>query len=528
MPQFIASRIRSPSGGTGPSAALGEIVADLSMSFAARRDIGLARQFLADKFGETRFWLYGAGTHSAALLAHFADAWATHLAGIVDRDPAGRTHFCGFAIHGIPDVVRDSGAPILVAHPFFESAMADGLRAAGVEDWRIHHLYLNPDFIELSRTSLAPIINQVPAVILGSTRYITVSDGDLAQILDPAVIPYLAFDLFEQTEPRPPFTLIPMDKSVDAVVAALESLRPRLVYLRTKMETDFLAYLVRQVLPDCILVHELWDFSVVFEDRTLVQWLKFPAAFIEASRLAECWSVRESDLILSKWGGKEWAQLFDDGIGTELFFGGIGAAPPPLAVPRTGGVPRVLYAGLLPKPEDLSAMPYDYNFLGRLERLAQSDAAEVTILNSGHECADLDETYRDYVTRFAAAGIRYGRRVAYVDLMSIAAEHDFGWLALDEREEWDLGKRWLVPMRFTGYVQAGLPIVISEPWGLCVDLVERFSAGIVLEDDSDLAARRALREANPDSLRRGVRELHAQLRQSNLRILTKISNLLRA
>ena len=528
MPEFIASRIHPPSAGTGPEAteALAKIVGDLARAYAARRDMSLALEFLRDKFGGSRFWLYGAGTHSEALLACFGDAWREHLAGIIDRAPAGRTHFHGIPVHGIEHAGQGSDEPILVAHLFYEAEMAAALCAAGIDRSRIRHLYLDPDFIELSRQTLPRMDGNPDAVILGSTRYISVADSELARVLDPATTPYLAFDLFDQTEPRPPFTVQSMGKSVDAVVAALRSLNPGLVYLRTTMETNFLAYLVRQVLPDCVLVHELWDFAVVFEDDTLVRWLKFPPAFIEASRLAECWSVRESDLVLSKWGGPQWAELFDDGIGTELFFGGISGGPAPVNPPPAEGPPRLLYAGLLPKPEDLAAMPYDYNFLGRLERLSQAGAATVTILNSGHGRPEADWIYRDYQTRFSQPGIRYSRRVTYDALMGIAAEQDFGWLALDQRDHWDTGKRCIAPMRFTGYIQAGLPVIISQPWSFCIQLVERFSAGIVLQGDGDAEASQALNAADPARLRQGVQALQAYMKAGNDRVLDRLAGLL--
>jgi hypothetical protein len=528
MPSFITERIKAAKAGNGPSAwsVLDRLVTELSRRFAARRDIDLAKRFLADTWTAPRFWLYGAGSHSAALLMHFGATWQGRVAGIVDRDPAGRTEVAGCPILPIDAAVVASDLPILVAHPFYETEMAEGLTAAGVYPARIHHLYTAPDFIARSRASLPDYGAPVRAVILGSSRYTTVADSELAAALDPATTRYLAFDLFEATEAKPPFTVIPMDKSIDAVVAGLKALRPKLVYVRTKIETDFLVYVVRQVLPDCVIVHEVWDFSVVFEDDTLKNWLKLPEILIESSRLAECWTVRDGQLVISKWGGAEWNTLFDDVYGTDLYYGGIAETPKAIAH-RTGtGVPRILYAGLLPKPEDLGAMEYDYNFLDRLERLARNGTAEITILNSGHEGPEMDAFYRGYEIRFAETGIRYHRRVSYAALMEIAADHDLGWLALDQRETWGMGKNWIMPMRFTGYIQAGLPVIVSPPWGLCVDLVEKFGAGIVLAGDSDAEVTAALARANLAAMRNGSRDLHAHMLASNRRILRHISALI--
>lgn len=528
MPSFISDRIKKPLAGNGPEAwpALGAAAAELSRRFAARRDLTLGTQFLAESWTPPRFWLYGAGGHSAGLLEEFGQVWANRIAGIVDRDPAGRDTFHGHRVLSIDAEVAASDLPILVAHPFYETEMAEGLVAAGIAPARIHHLYLNPEFVARSKRSLPNYGEPVPAVILGSTRYTTVADSELATVLDPATTRYLAFDLFEATEAKPPYVVTPMDKSIDAVVAALTALRPKLVYVRTKMETDFLAYIVRQTLPDCVIVHEIWDFSVVFEDDTLRNWLKLPEILIEASRLAECWSVKTSSIVLSKWGGPQWDKLFENLVGPDLYFGGISARAAPTRPAGRGGVPRLLYAGLLPKPGDLGAMEYDYNFLERLERLAGSGAVEVTILNSAHEGHGQDALYRDYETRFSRSGIVYRPRVSFSEMAEIATHHDFGWLALDHRDQWDMGKNWITPMRFTGYVQAGLPIIISKPWGLCINLVERFGAGIVLQGDSDEELIAAIRDVDLAALSAGVNDLHGHMLNSNRRNLRYIAGLL--
>ena len=70
MPEFIPDRIKLPASGVGPRAtqALANAVAVLANSYAARRDLTLAVRFIAETFVAPRFWLYGAGTHTTALL----------------------------------------------------------------------------------------------------------------------------------------------------------------------------------------------------------------------------------------------------------------------------------------------------------------------------------------------------------------------------------------------------------------------------------------------------------------------------
>jgi hypothetical protein len=89
-----------------------------------------------------------------------------------------------------------------------------------------------------------------------------------------------------------------------------------------------------------------------------------------------------------------------------------------------------------------------------------------------------------------------------------------------------MGKNWIAPMRFTGYIQAGLPVVIGPPWGLCVDLVQRFTAGIVLDSDDDDAFMDALTRADFGTLRAGVARLHAHMLASNRAVLAPIKSVL--
>ena len=97
-------------------------------------------------------------------------------------------------------LVHDTESPILVAHPFHEEEMYADLVSQGIDPSRLHRLYLDPDYIDMSRRSLPDYGGPVQALILGSTRYVTVSDRELARVLDPATTPYLAFDLFEASE----------------------------------------------------------------------------------------------------------------------------------------------------------------------------------------------------------------------------------------------------------------------------------------------------------------------------------------
>ena len=333
----------------------------------------------------------------------------------------------------------------------------------------------------------SPFAAAVTAVILDAGTNSIVPDAELARVFDPARTPYLAFDQFENSNADSLFAVTPMTKSLDAVIAALRRLRPKLVYLRTTMETDFFAVMVRAVLPvgETLIIHELHDFAVAYDDQSLHRYFGIDGELAEISRRAECWTLWESRIVFSPRGGSGWNALFENDCGSTLLFPGIGAAAPDLDYrPVAGQAPRVL---------SLDASP---------ERTRFGDRLHVTILDPASDVMNRD----------------------FVDL---AADHEFGWLGFDPPDNGDVAKGWIIPPAFTRYIQAGLPVIVAGTWSLCAELVRQYGAGIVLSDgEGDASAAAQIIAADPLSLREGARRLHAYMLESNRRVLAPIADVI--
>lgn len=522
MPALDPTLICRPNAYDRLDEALAAAVARLSVEYAARRDVEIAVSVLDAVLPARRFWIYGAGTHTATLIERMRAP--ERVAGIVDAFPGERHSFCGFDILSVADFARRTDEIVFVAHPAREGEMVDTLLASGIARHNIVTLYQSAAYVRAVPPPRDLPAGPVPAAIVGDTRYIVIADAVLAEVLDPATTPYFAFEWHAQPKPDGPFRKIDLGKSLDHLAAALRACRPRLVYVRGFIQTAFLAYFVRQILPDCVLVHELWDFTVLLEDDQLADMLLLRPETIETARLTDLWSVQHSDMAISKRGGRAWDRYGLDGTPpARIYFSGVTAEAPPPPRPHAG-LPRLAYAGILPAFAELPRAKYDYTFLPLMQEAVAAGLAGIGIFNSLH-LASAPIGFEIYEAWFGERGIAYSPRVDYATLMAELAGYDYGWLAVAPRDDWDPDKPVIAPARLTGYVNAGLPLLVNEPFSYCVDLVREFDAGLVLEEYSVEGLRDALRQADPARHRAGVQRLKAHLLAENDKLLADLAAL---
>ena len=150
---FDNKKIKAPLAAPGPAAdaALDRAVDHVSRTFAAKRDLKLACSFLSENWHAPRFWLFGAGTHSAELIKHFGETWHGRLIGVGDRNPAGRTEIAGTPIVPASELAHDTESPILVAHPFMKRRCMQTWFRRGLT----HHDFT--DFISIPTISTCPV-----------------------------------------------------------------------------------------------------------------------------------------------------------------------------------------------------------------------------------------------------------------------------------------------------------------------------------------------------------------------------------
>jgi len=254
--------------------------------------------------------------------------------------------------------------------------------------------------------------------------------------------------------------------------------------------------------------------------------MEFSDQAIDTSLLAELDTARRGDLVISKRREIFWPP----GLGTagapyRHYFGGMPPASPSQAPPHSAAdaAIRILYAGILPRPDQQSAHPSDYDFLPLLERLAADGAFQVGLYNQMHDSPDQDRSFQNYIDRYRTGHVRYHRRVPYDKLLEEATSFHFGWLCRQAGDERIPDTRLVFGQRFTGYVFAGLPVLVDPGWEAMAELTTRFGAGLVLPEAAD-AETVAGRIAGADlpALKRGVAALRDYMTKHNIDVLETI------
>lgn len=495
-------------------------------AFRAPRDFAAACRFLIDELGEETVLLYGAGTHSAALLA---TPVGPRVSAIIDRE--GRD---GLTFHGLPVLspAQAAAAPgrIAVAHPLWEPDMCAALADAGVVAARILKVYSNPRFAaRVLADAYAHVAERIPRpvhnVVIGSGRWAVVSDVELSHALPPTSTVKLHFDFSEPFLPSLFYDTIDMSKSLALLEYSLRRLDPKVIYLRTQILTTFVVHTVRKISPGARLVHEPYDFASLMTDDVLQDWLNHGPEAVELCRLAELYSIKNSDLLVSKRSGALWNAALGPGDAPyRCYYGGMPNTPSPAPFAAHRPV-RIIYAGILPRPEHIGRHRSDYSFLPVLEELGRARVCEVALYNFLHQGTEADEVYARYLERYAEGPMRYHRALPYDELLRVASAFDYGWLYCPMDGPGTLDRRSVVGQRFTGYIFAGLPVVIDDGWHAMCELVREYGAGIIVPGNRpDLLAAEIGRHDHA-ALQAGVRRLRAAMMTHNASVLDDIAAL---
>lgn len=500
----------------------------------APRDEAAAVRFVRDRLPAGRVMIYGAGTHTARLINALTDRPDVTILAVLDRHASGDGDFLGYPLRPPQSASATEVDHVVVAHPVWETDMIAALSDRGAPMEKLFRTYSNPAYLA---EVLAPARAAVRAgvnggvcnVIIGSAKWAIISDAELAEALPPDKTVKLHFDLADPFAASPVYHTIDLQRSYALLQEAIREIRPTTIYLRTHTATNLLGHVVRGMAPKSRLIHEMYDFACLLSDRMLFDWMGMSPEDVAGCRAAEQYSMRRSDLIVSKRAGRSWRPLLRQFTAPyRVFYGG---KPPPALpgpsprLPSSDRPIRILYAGILPKPEHLDISLSDYNFLPLLEDLAATGRFEIALYNYMHDGEAMDHLYGGYLRRFSTPALRYHRCVAYETLVRLAADFDYGWLYRDAAQEENPDVRIVVGQRFTGYVFAGLPLILDEGWESMVDLVHRHRAGLVIKaEDRDRLAE-IIADADHPALVDGVRDLRAAITAHNQTVLRDIAAL---
>lgn len=485
----------------------------------------LAR-FVTEKLPSGPLHIHGCGTHSRLLLALLAENRPDiAVRGMLDRLATEGARFAGMPVERPENLMLEGDAKILVAHTSFEGEMVRSLLAAGIPADRIITIYSSQAFAEV----VDDVLPEIPFSRTGRPRFMIVScstvgivsDEHLRTVFPPEQTIYVHMGRQDCFIPHPHYPSIDLLESIDNLIETIRQVNPDVIYVRPIIYKNFLPSLIKYFCSDAKVIGEYYDFNFLWKENDLIKLFGLDKASISAIKSSEYIATKILDHIISKRGGSEW-QLLTSGwkVNPGVYF--------PLVSDTSEDIQEdhfdfdFAYAGFLPSPKFLQQFDAGYNFLSDLQALCQNHGFKAIIYNSGHTDESFEESFAGYYEMFPGDPIAYKGRIPYADLMAHLQRVRYGWLC--EHQTSFQGDRHVgICNRWTGYVSAGIPVLMDAGWHFMGDLVRRFEAGLIVDTFTPDAIAMAIRAADHEQLREGVKVLRRHLIEQNDATMTKLA-----
>ena len=512
------------------------IAAPVDRNFAGAREVDSAIAFLAAHMPKGRYRIYPAGTHAEALLPYLAILPERTLVGFVDRAAKPGAAFHGYPVATPEEAVAEDDFDFcLIAHREFEAPLRRRLLELGVADARILSVFDNPgylDFTTRERDALQlPDGIETVMVMFQSSSWDIVPSRELVPLFDPATTLLLFVGFPDHAEIHPIYRSIDLNRSSRLLRECLQRLAPRRVYVQTTAQSASPAWgaLIRDAVPEAQLILTVydWAFSFPWTDH-LDRYFGYETAEMPAAREAEMFALAQADIVIHKNGGPYW-KPFERSFRKRSIqvFPVIGNHAPEALPPQleAEGPRRVVFGGHLVPPK--AVLSPEMRIFDYAKTLAAHPGIECDIFNVLHRSSDEDELFRAYLDNTSNPRVRYHRRVPLEQFKSKLSEFHLGLMPLtfdypDGRYIDLVG----ISNRFTTYVVAGLPVILSADDHYMAALVRRFRAGIVVPRDrvDDLA--KLVIAADIAELQRGMRRLRDFMIAWNTRSAGRLARML--
>lgn len=516
-------------GGHGPALAnaLGRLD-DLELLFGAPRDFDVTAAFLRETLSGGRWLIYGAGTHTTLVLDVLERLPNIRVVGIVDRLAERLGQFRGYDVISPEDIHKIAYDGILLSHGSYEDEMQERLTAAGVPAERVVAIYANPAFHRLAAPATARRIKRFAgrrfdALVVRCSPLSVIPDEALASVLPPDRTLRVYMGRGGMDDPGGPFESVDFDESLTALAALIRQTRPKIVVMQCIIYKNYLSYWLKARFPDLAVIHEAYDMAVWWRDHDLQALFGMTPRTIARLRLCERAASQTCDLVVSKRGGPLWDRLVGDCAAPHRLFFPM-AREPAAATGEADAGPGsgLVYAGFLPAPAFLSGFKNGYDFLGIMEQVCQATGMTADLYNSSHMGPDAERIYAPYIERYRDGPLFYRRRLPYGALVERMGGFAFGWLC-DVVNEFQADRHAGICNRWTGYVSAGLPLLLDAEWRLMADLTVQYGAGVVVERADPGVITAAIAKADMPAARAGCRRLRRHLLDHNVRILADVA-----
>jgi hypothetical protein len=501
-----------------------------------RNDVALA--FLDAHPPTGRILLYPAGDLARRVHQRFQSQ--ANIVGFVDRRGPSTGPVQGVPVFA-PDRLDVAYDCLLVCHAFGEAYFAEEIERLGVKKEKILKIFLAEDFAswwasedrtDMSLAGLPHSARPVRNVVIRTSLHINViDDRELARVLDSDdtvliyVGPLAGNNLSEY------FRFYQTGGSLPALRHLLDIFHPKSIYISSVIADNYWGYIVRDLYPHARLIHEIYDWSFLFPNEPLRPLHYASHAEIEASHLGELVSVRHADAVVSKRSGPCWALVQKEFRAPYARYFQSATRPstprPPARPQSEGNRLRLVYAGPVPPPSELDDWSF-YGFVPLLERLMALDFVSLDIFNSMDGGRPVERIkFQRYYEEFNGSEHHYHHSLPHGVMVDTIQDYDFGWMCINRSEQVEQfpDTHTVVSARVTGYISAGLPVIVDDTWNATVDLIRRFNAGIVIPEPTPDRIEAALRGINPMDYKPGALALRDYMLSENQRMVNALKSL---
>jgi hypothetical protein len=492
------------------------------------RDLATVVDFLSEELAGRNYYLYGAGTHSKALLEMIqGKPLLTGLLGILDRQPQSGQKIHGFTVFPASKGLEDEDALIVLSHAEFEDNMEDDLLTLGIAPERILSVYQNDKYGALADENLAEQLNsrleKVPAA--GSKKRIAVVSARNRRILDSRTVSELReqfqwisinMERIDQGFDDTAYDVtLPAFNGISVCLKYLAALQPDLIYVQEHYSSgNFLPIIPKLFFPQKTVIGEFYDFlGLIFDDPYILSrdsyWREKD---VQLGVDAEKWAISHLDGIVTKESG---------GVLQEYLAGANYLEIQP-HLPRNSFVQRrtvpgqplrLVWAGAIAPSHLSTAIIGNNQLLDVFSELVEL-GFEVTAYSSCPDWATLESQYADYLELAQNSNFKMLLRIPQSELIEkLATEFDYGiaFGRLKDGHQQGLSNKITVSGKIFSYIAAGLPILVADYYDVMGSWVKQFGLGVLVDPDQLQSLPPQLEQLDHDDLVKNIyryRETH--------------------
>ncbi len=464
------------------------------------RDLDTAVSYLEAVLDNSPFFLYGAGSHTHALLEKMSQSQLiTQLKGILDRNPQKDQTIAGFPVLPATHALEDTSGQIVLSHHEFEDSMRDDLVSLGVAPERIVSIYLDDSYGELALANLLPGLREqvaaVPAlpdkkrIVFINARSRRIIDDKIASLIrstDRYQLIHIRMERHDIEAKNSPF--LDVFNSYNSICLGLylvNLLSPDLIYVQEHYSSgNFLPLTFGLAFPKGNVVGEFYDFlGLTFDDPLILSresyWRELD---VKLAVEAERWCSKNLKGIVTKESGP----VLDDYLsGSHVL-----ELRPHLSRKKFVAKSvqpyqpaRLVWAGAINSSHASPRMFGDSQFIDIFQQLTFL-GFQVTAYTSINDDKILDSHYADYLDLAECSSFNIKLAVPREELIGVLADgFDFGLQVGIPKEDTQqsISHKVTVSGKLFTYIAAGLPIIVGSYYGIMADWVRDYGLGIVVD-----------------------------------------------